>query len=234
MPSSQNPADMATRSIPLHTIDPLSWQKGPSFLLYGVAHWPPQDFISLSSEEITKEGVGESTVMGVNSKPEGIGEAIDCTRFSSLDKLLRVTSYVLRFINNIKFRIGKTEVIFNDELSTDDTNASKTICLKYEQSFIVAESKFDKLKSSLKLFCDKDSIWRLKTRLNQLITLSYNNKCPILLRSQSHFTMLVIWKIHEKTYHSGVGVTLSNIRELYWIVKGRRVVKKSVTKMRSV
>ena len=92
--SSQNPADMATPSIPLHTIDHLSWQKGPSFLLHGVEHWPSQDFISLSSEEMTREAVSETTVMGVNSKPGGIGEAIYCTKFSSLDKLIRVTSYV--------------------------------------------------------------------------------------------------------------------------------------------
>ena len=46
-PSSQNPADIATRSIPLHSIDHLSWQKGPSFLLQGVEHYPSQDFISL-------------------------------------------------------------------------------------------------------------------------------------------------------------------------------------------
>ena len=84
----------------------------------------------------------------------------------------------------------------------------------------------------MKLFCGKDSIWRLKTRLNQLIMFSYTNKFPILLRSQSHFTILVILKIHERIYHSGVGVTLSNIRELYWIVKGRERLKKSVTKMR--
>ena len=37
-PSSQNPADIATRYIPLHTIDHLSWQKEPSFLLQGVEH----------------------------------------------------------------------------------------------------------------------------------------------------------------------------------------------------
>ena len=42
-------------------------------------------------------------------------------------------------------------------------NVSRTIWLKYEKSFIVATSKFDKLKSSLKLFCEKDSIWRMKT-----------------------------------------------------------------------
>ena len=92
--SSQNPADIATRSIPLHTIDHLSWEKGPSFLLHGVEHRPSQDFISLSSEETTREAVSETTVMGVNSKPGGISEAIYSTKFSSLDKLLRVTSYV--------------------------------------------------------------------------------------------------------------------------------------------
>ena len=68
VPSSQNPADIATRSIPLHATDYLSWQKEPSFLLQGVEHWPSQDFMSLSSEEKTREAVSESTVMGVNSK----------------------------------------------------------------------------------------------------------------------------------------------------------------------
>ena len=105
-----------------------------------------------------RKAVSESTVVGVNSKPGGISEAIDCTKFSSLDKLLRVTSYVSRFINNVKFRTDKSEIILNDELSTDEINASRIIWLKYEQSFLVAESKIDKLKNSLKLFCDKDSI----------------------------------------------------------------------------
>ena len=175
---------------------------------------------------MAREAVSESTMMGVNSKPGGIGEAIHCTKFSSIDKLLRVTTYLSIFINNVKFQIGKSEVIWNDELSPDEISASRIIWLKYEQSFLVAKSKFDKLKSSLKLFCNKDSIWRLKTRLNQLIMVSYTNKFPILLWSQSHFTILFILKIHGRTYHSGVGVTLSNIRELYWIVKGDRDLKK--------
>ena len=46
--SSQNPADIATCSIPLHIIYHLSWQKGPSFLLQSVEYWLSQDFISLS------------------------------------------------------------------------------------------------------------------------------------------------------------------------------------------
>ena len=85
---------------------------------------------------MTREAVSESTVMGVNSKPGGIGEAIDCTKFSSFDKLLRVTSYLSRFINNVIFRIGKSEVILYDQLSTDEINTSRIIWLKFEQSFL--------------------------------------------------------------------------------------------------
>ena len=72
VPSSQNPADIATRSIPLHTIDHLSWQKGPSFLLQDVELWPSQDFISLSSEEITREAGSESTAMGLILSRKGL------------------------------------------------------------------------------------------------------------------------------------------------------------------
>ena len=45
VPSSQNPADIATRSILLHTTDHSSWQEGPSFLLQGIEHWSPQDLM---------------------------------------------------------------------------------------------------------------------------------------------------------------------------------------------
>lgn len=43
----------------------------------------------------------------------------------------------------------------------------------------------------------------------------------------SHFTMLIILKVLEKTYHSVVRVTLADIRELYWIVQARQAVKRT-------
>ena len=44
------------------------------------------------------------------------------------------SSYKLasRSAENVEFRIGKSEVILNDELSTDELNASRIILLKYE------------------------------------------------------------------------------------------------------
>ena len=68
--------------------------------------------------------------MGVISKLGGIGESIDCTKFSSTDKLLRAISYISRFINNVKFRIGKSEVILNDELSADEIKANYLVKIR--------------------------------------------------------------------------------------------------------
>ena len=55
---------------------------------------------------MTREAVSESTAMMVNSKPEEISDVIDCTKFSSLDKLLRVTSYVQDLLAMLNFEFA--------------------------------------------------------------------------------------------------------------------------------
>ena len=53
----------------------------------------------------------------------------------------------------------------------------------------------------------------------------FDNKNPLLLRSNSYFTKLIILRSHEKVFHSGLEATLSNVRMRYWITKGRQTVK---------
>ena len=97
------------------------------------------------------------------------------------------SSYKLasRSAKNVEFRIGKSEVILNDELSTDELNASRIILLKYEQSFLVAESKFDKLKVHWSYFATRKvsgdweqgliKWWRLVTVMNFQFYWEVNN-----------------------------------------------------------
>ena len=54
---------------------------------------------------------------------------------------------------------------------------------------------------------------------------NFDKKFPILLRNDSHFTQLVILKVHEEHYHFGINSTLAFIRYNYWIVRGRQTVK---------
>ena len=52
----------------------------------------------------------------------------------------------------------------------------------------------------------------------------FDNKNPLLLRSNSYFTKLIILRSHEKVFHSGLEATLSNFRIKYSIIKGRQTV----------
>ena len=56
--------------------------------------------------KISQEKKKINVMTTIAEKPQGIDNVIDVTKYSSLGKLLRVTSYVLRFINNMK---GKKE-----------------------------------------------------------------------------------------------------------------------------
>ena len=90
--------------------------------------------------------------------------------------------------------------------------------MKYEQFFIANSDKYEKVKNSLKLHYDGKTILRLNTRISNVENFNLDKKFPILLRNDSHFTQLVILKLHEEHYHYEINSTLAFIRYNYWIV----------------
>ena len=50
------------------------------------------------------------------------------------------------------------------------------------------------------------------------------------MHSDSYFTKLLIWECHENVHHFGVESTLNKLRQNYWIIKGRKTVKKVISK----
>ena len=56
----------------------------------------------------------------------------------------------------------------------------------------------------------------------------FNNKNPLLLRSNSYFTKVIILRSDEKVFHSGLEATLSNVRMKYWILKERQTIKSAL------
>ena len=58
--------------------------------------------------EVSAEVVNFSnTTRGTPNNRCSISAAIDSTRYSSLKKLLPTTGYVMRFVNNLRKRVGK-------------------------------------------------------------------------------------------------------------------------------
>ena len=74
------------------------------------------------------------------------------------------------------------------------------------------------------LFLDDNDVLRCRGRINNS-TLTMTEKNPILLPSKHVFVKLLITRAHQQVKHGGVNVTLTTLREQYWILKGRQVVK---------
>ena len=80
------------------------------------------------------------------------------------------------------------------------------------------------LVSQLKLLLDENGIIRACSRIRNS-SVSDSAKAPVLLPTRNRYTDLLIWEYHYRMLLSGIWDTLNAIRQTYWIVKGRSVVK---------
>ena len=96
VPTKLNPAVISTRKAKLDKINEKLWWNGPEFLLDIVERWPSQEFRNSVKEKETADISDEMLVCSVAVEPLiiGVGKIADLERFSSMDRLLRVTSYV--------------------------------------------------------------------------------------------------------------------------------------------
>ena len=97
VPTGLNPEDVRICPVSLENIDLDFWLKGPQFFLGDCKDWPSQTFLLKLEERVVT-----TSIFSVVVELKGIGEVLGCSKFSSLDKLLRITSYLIRFIFNLR------------------------------------------------------------------------------------------------------------------------------------
>jgi hypothetical protein len=69
-------------------------------------------------------------------------------------------------------------------------------------------------------FMDDEGLVRLGGRLERS-PLSYDCRHPIILGKGSHLAALLIRRSHEEVKHFGVNTVLCNLRQRYWLIRGR-------------
>ena len=90
---------------------------------------------------------------------------------------------------------------------------------------IVECSNYPKIKNSLNLYEDEYALIRSKTIISEVEEIDFKRRYPILLRSGSYFTKLIVLRAHARMCHQGTECTLNHIRGEYWVIRGRQVVK---------
>ena len=186
--------------------------------------------------EVMKPKAPSLITRSLTSVPETVASpnieaVIDCHRYSSKTRLLRVTARVMRFINNIRGCWVASDDLTVDELKTAEKIWVSSIQASSFKDEVRCLSRINEkepiLVKQLDLFKDQENIIRCRGRINES-SLPLSEKQPILLPPKHPFTDLIILDHHKIVHHNGIKETLNSIREKYWIVRGREAVKRMV------
>ena len=235
-PTSDNPADLLTRGITSQQLESSEmWKQGPSWLPHEL-QWPawspvegvPPQAVSLVTAETTTP---TGTAVTNHAQRPGLHQLITVSNFSTLSKLLSVTAYVLRFIQNVRKPSKKTGALTTSELQNARNewikNCQQVTYHKEISNMLSKYSPRTTLVRQLRLFFDTGLIC-CGGRIHNA-PVSESAKFPHLLPPKDPFTELVIRDTHIRQLHAGVNSTPTALRLWYWIPAGRQHVKKAIS-----
>ena len=139
-PGESNPADLPSRGCSVKKMQKDLWQRGPAWLELPEPEWPRQvhDYEPQACmNEEKKSKTAPVLLSSARAQPDGghrLKNVIDISRFSTLNRLHRVTAWVLRW-NAI--RTG--QAIKGGDLTTEELQQAEGIWLKEIQQEVYGE-----------------------------------------------------------------------------------------------
>ena len=165
--------------------------------------------------------------VGVVNSEYNVNHVTPEDKYSTLNKLLRVTALVLLFIKKIKRKKNNKEITKTLKINSKQIIASNDFleCLKearmtwvtHEQRKFLDGRTFEKLKQQLELYQDDKGLWRCEGRFKNT-ELDLDTKNPILI-PKSKFSQLVVEESHRQVNHNGLRNTLNQTRRTYFITQ---------------
>lgn len=226
IPGKENPADCLSRGLtPAQLLDHPLWLHGPRFAHLPFPEWPVHRFDPASVSEMPEMKVNVMATT-VPAAPQSASVFYDLSsRVSSWSKLLRIVVYILRFIKKLprKFEVSHLEqaeeAVIRELQQIHFPNE-----LKLAQSGGNLPPAFLKLKTFV-----KGDLLRVGGRLSNA-DLSYDSQHPILLPRKDHIVDLLIDYYHQKYLHTGPQLLMSLLRQKYWILSARNIVRNRIQK----
>ena len=179
--------------------------------------WPNVIFKQHPKEDIADEITKVVTNTANKLDIINISNIIPIEKFSS--RLLVVTCYVNRFINNIQ----KSKKKLAGTIGFEGKNNALNMWIQSEQKCIIFSKKFKQQCKSLQLFLVKDNLYHIRNRFDNEKTL-FDSIHPVFL-PQSLLTNLIILEAHRKVAYAGIDATLTEIGSRYWISRVRQIIK---------
>ena len=178
--------------------------------------------------ETVQESACKDTPVPPNT---GLYCIITVTNYSTLHKLLAVTTYVHRFVLNcLHHQTPQTGLLSADELHKAKmkwiADCQREVHWQEIHNLSCPNSnhKCMMLVQQLRLFLDSQGFIHCGGRIHNT-PLSQLTKFPYLVPSKCPLTTLIVYATQTKLYHCGVSSTITALRQTYWIPAARQCVK---------
>ena len=236
-PSSDNPADLLTRGVRTDALIASElWNNGPTWLTNQDSwpQWNPktvllQKFVS-EDPQTNHDALPNDTPQSTLPSYKGIGNVINLNNYSDLQRLLKTTTWVFRFVNVLR----KRQTSESSTLTASEVIYAKNVWIREIQSQVYLNELVNlqnktaprlSLVRQLRLFLLDDNIIRCGGRIHNA-PVPFSAKFPVQLPPNNYFTTLVVNDAHERSLHSGLNHTLTHVRQHYWIPQARQFIKK--------
>ena len=220
------------------------WFKDPEFLQHTETSWPAE-----RTEPIADEDPELKHLLTVNRITENYGMLSYLTeRISGWKKLKKIVAIMIQYKQKLLKIIWQKRQHHNIEGRTSEKSYQDISMLQKAETEIIkmcqARHFWKEIKAvnagnrvpgtssihQLDPFLDKDGVLRVSGRLVKS-NLSHELKHPVLVPKYCNISQLIIRYYHEKTAHSGRGMTINEIRNAgYWIINCNSAVKSLIAK----
>ena len=232
-PGVDNPADLPSRGAAVSVVTQDLWIRGPEWLRHPPSKWPASCREEQEPAECEAEKVKDTQVHATLARREndGIGQIVIAKNYSTLNRLHRVTAWIVRWTRKARGLEDRT-----GELSSEEIYGAERIWLTQvqtdaflgEKTAIQGGHPIPRTSGIFQLnpFIG-EGLLKLTGRLQES-ELSTAEKHPVILPSEHHYTKLVVMDLHEKLCHAGVQQTMFALRARFWITKCRQTVRQII------
>ncbi|KRZ48084.1 hypothetical protein T02_14237 [Trichinella nativa] len=200
-----NPADRLSRDCTLERLlkDHL-WWNGPDWLQQPESEWPRLSVIVSPEESRGSDPERRTTVLLTNTFPaQGLQMVIDPTRYSRMEKLLRVTAYCWRWVDQARRPRGERRGSSSLTLLELQEAEKRWVREVQARAFLIhrigsgsTEWPKNSQIASLSPFVDMEGLPRVGGRLTNAALL-WCHKHPLLLFPDGTIVALIVRRAHE-------------------------------------
>ncbi|XP_011858413.1 PREDICTED: uncharacterized protein LOC105555972, partial [Vollenhovia emeryi] len=234
VPGELNPADIVSRGcLPNALRDCETWMHRPKFLQGDTSCWPNNVLHQDDCEAVADPEVkltSKSIVCNLGSSDPLT------SRYSNLNRLLRVTSWILRFINNVR---GSSTSNVLGQLQASELSKALEVLVRQAQRkdfegeinllTTGAELSNNSSLTHLRPFLDDNNVLRVNGRLHNA-DINEDQRHPMLLSSKNPLSTLLARHHHTSNLHAGPQALLYSLRQQFWILGGRNLSRRIVHK----